>query len=88
MRSLMMVLVAALLTSFNPAVAEEHGRKKSHSAAKKEKDKKDTGASCKAPAVGACASCAITCRPGETAMCGPGMVSGDLCARPPNCVCK
>ena len=87
MRSLMVLVLAALFLSTAPAAAEEHGRKKT-AAAKKAKDKKDTGASCKAPAVGACASCAITCRPGETAACGPGMVSGDLCARPPSCTCK
>lgn len=88
MRALFVAAVAALLVVSNPALSTESSRKKAHAAEKKEKDKKDTGASCKAPAVGACASCAITCRPGETAMCGPGMVSGELCARPPNCVCK
>jgi hypothetical protein len=88
MRSLIIAVVAALLVAGNPASAEEHTRKRAH-AAKKDKDKKaETGASCKAPAVGACASCAITCRPGETATCGPGMTSGDLCARPPSCTCK
>jgi hypothetical protein len=88
MRALFVAAFAALLAIGNPVAAEEHGRKKTH-ASKKDKDKKkDTGASCKAPAVGGCASCAITCRPGETATCGPGMVSGDLCARPPACTCK
>jgi hypothetical protein len=88
MRSLLALIVVAVLSSGNAAGAEEHTRKKTHSAAKKDKDKKETGASCKAPAVGGCASCAITCRPGETATCGPGQVSGDLCARPPACACK
>jgi hypothetical protein len=37
--------------------------------------------------VGACASCAITCRPGETASCGPGQVSGDVCHIQPSCKC-
>ena len=87
MRSLIVFVLAALMAAAQPVAAEEHGRRKPH-AAKKEKDKKDTGASCKAPAVGACASCAITCRPGETATCGPGMVSADLCARPPSCTCR
>ena len=89
MRIMLMAAFAALLAIGNPVYAEEHGRKKT-TAAKKDKDKsrKDAGASCKAPAVGGCASCAITCRPGETAACGPGMVSGDLCARPPTCTCK
>lgn len=86
MRSLIVLVFAALFVSTVPAAAEQHGRKKTTEAKKQEK--KEIAASCKAPAIGACASCAITCRPGETAMCGPGMVSGDLCARPPNCVCK
>ena len=86
MRALFIAAVAALLVISTPAVSTESSRKKAHAAEKK--DKKDIAASCKAPAVGACASCAITCRPGETAMCGPGMVSGDLCARPPSCTCK
>jgi hypothetical protein len=86
MRLFVAAVVAALLASSHPALASESGRKKSHAAKKEEK--KDTGASCKAPAVGACASCAITCRPGETAVCAPGQVSADLCARPPSCVCK
>jgi hypothetical protein len=63
-RSLLIAAFAALLVASSPVPAEEHGRKKT-AAAKKDKDKKDTGASCKAPAVGACASCAITCRPGR-----------------------
>jgi hypothetical protein len=86
MRSLMVLVFTALFISTSPAAAEQHGRKKT--AAAKKQEKKDTGASCKAPAVGACASCAITCRPGESATCGPGMLSGDLCARPPSCTCK
>ena len=86
MRSLMVLAFAALFLAAAPASATEHTRKKT--AASKKENKKDTGASCKAPAVGACASCAITCRPGETATCGPGMPSGDLCARPPSCTCK
>ena len=86
MRSLFIAAFAAFLVVSGPAPAEDHNRKKTHST--KKEDKKDTGASCKAPAVGACASCAITCRPGESATCGPGMVSGELCARPPSCICK
>jgi hypothetical protein len=85
MRSLMVLVFTALFISTAPAAAEEHARKKTTA---RKQDKKDTGASCKAPAVGACASCAITCRPGETATCGPGMPSGELCARPPACTCK
>ena len=86
MRVLFVAAFAALLVVGNPVLATESSRKKTHAAEKK--DKKEIAASCKAPPVGACASCAITCRPGETATCGPGMVSGDLCARPPSCTCK
>jgi hypothetical protein len=87
-RSLMIAVVAALLAVNPAAAAEEHSRKKSH-AAKKDKDKKvETGASCKAPAVGSCASCAITCRPLETAQCAPGQVTADMCTRQPACGCK
>ena len=85
MRSLMVAVFAALLAATAPALADDHTRKAKAAA---QKEKKTPGASCKAPAVGACASCAITCRAGETATCGPGMLSGDLCARPPACTCK
>ena len=89
-RYLVIAVVAASLVP-TPVSADEHSRRKAAVAAKKNKDKDrkaESGASCKAPAVGSCASCAITCRPGETATCGPGMLSGDLCARPPTCTCK
>src|SRR4051812_44147359 len=59
---------AALLTS--SALGEEHSRKKTRTS--ESKSKTETAASCKMPAVGQCPSCAITCRPGETATCGPG----------------
>lgn len=85
MRTLFAAALAALLVVSTPVKAEEHSRKKTTAA---KKDKKDVGASCKAPAVGACASCAIECRPGETATCTPGMISAELCARPPSCTCK
>ena len=85
MRTLFVAAFAALLVATAPLAAEEHSHRKTSSA---KKDKKPIGATCKAPAVGACASCAIECRPGETATCGPGMISADLCARPPTCTCK
>ncbi|MDB5905775.1 MAG: hypothetical protein JWM26_4653 [Betaproteobacteria bacterium] len=89
MRSLLVAVVAALLVVNNPASAEETSRRKPHSTKKdKEKSKADTGPSCKAPALGTCASCAITCRPGETVTCASGQLSGDLCARQPMCLCK
>ena len=54
---------------------------------KAEKKKVETGASCKAPAVGPCAACNITCRPAETATCGSGQVFGDACHIQPSCRC-
>jgi hypothetical protein len=78
-----MLVIVCLATLALGAPADASEKKKS-----KKKEHVETGASCKAPPVGACASCAITCRPGETATCGPGMVSADLCARPPSCACK
>jgi hypothetical protein len=87
MRRMLVIALSAALFAGGNVYAEEHTKKARAAAHKKEKAK-DLGASCKAPAVGACASCAITCRPGETATCGPGMVSVELCARPPSCACK
>ena len=77
-------LFAALLSASlvaAPAVAAE--KKKEPAAARK----KIEGASCKAPAVGPCAACNITCRPGETATCAPGQVFSDLCHAQPSCRC-
>lgn len=54
---------------------------------KKTKTKIETGASCKAPAVGPCAACTITCRPGESATCAPGQVAMDACHIQPSCKC-
>ena len=73
------LLVAALVTS--PVAAGE----KKKSAAKK---KVETGASCKAPAVGRCAACSITCQTGETATCGGGMALADICHTQPVCKCS
>ena len=64
------------------ATAAEDSRKKSA-----KKTKVETGASCKAPPVGPCSSCAITCRPGETAICAPAQVSADMCVVQASCKC-
>ena len=86
----LMIAVTALFLVSTSVSADEHFRKKAHMSKKaKDRDKKpDTGASCKAPAVGSCASCAITCRPHETATCGPGQVAGETCTKQPACMCK
>lgn len=80
-KPLLIALLAGLLFSL-PGFAEEKHRKAS--AAKK---KVETGASCKAPAVGTCAACNIMCRPGETAHCAPGTLSADVCHIQPSCKC-
>lgn len=72
----------ALLTAafaINPAAAGER-----KSAAKK---RVEPGASCKAPAVGRCAACNITCQPGESAQCGGGEAAADRCHTQPVCKC-
>ena len=73
------VLLAAALAA-GPGLAKEQKK----AVAKK---KVETGASCKAPAVGRCAACSITCRPGETAQCSGGVMAGDLCHIQPACKC-
>jgi hypothetical protein len=78
-------LVVALLTGVlivNPALASE---KKKKASAKKEK--MEAGASCKAPAVGLCAACTITCPPATTASCTSGVMAGDVCHIQPSCRC-
>jgi hypothetical protein len=80
MKSLPVLLLAALLAS-SPAFAGE----KKKTAAKKEKA--ETGPSCKVPSVGRCATCSITCRPGETVTCSGGVVAGDVCHTQPSCKC-
>lgn len=79
-KSLWVALLAAALVA-TPAAAGE----KKRSAAKK---KVETGASCKAPAVGRCAACSITCQAGETAQCGGGMAVADVCHTQPVCKCS
>ena len=78
-KQLWAAVVAIFLAS---APASAYDKKK-----KPEKRKVETGASCKAPAVGTCASCSITCRPGETASCGGGVVVSDVCHTQPSCRC-
>lgn len=53
----------------------------------------NTGASCSAPAVGNCGSCAISCPTGQAAMCKPGLAvgkgaAGDSCLQTPECSCR
>ena len=79
-KSLLVAFVCAALMSA-PALGSEKQKK---GASKK---KAETGASCKAPAVGTCAACNILCRPGETAICAPGLVTGDVCHPQPSCRC-
>lgn len=76
-------LVIALLSVFLVS-SPSHAYEKKKAAPKK---KAETGAACKAPAVGTCAACSITCRPGETATCGGGVVVGDVCHTQPSCKC-
>ncbi len=84
-KSLMMTCVAVLLMS-GPVSAEEQIRKRHGSANKK--PKVETGASCKAPPVGRCSSCAIACPPGETATCAPGQIAVEMCATQASCRCS
>ena len=79
-QSLLAVIMTAALCSA-PALAAQ--KKKDA-----EKKKVETGASCKAPVVGTCAACSITCRPGETATCAPGIAVGDTCHNQPSCRCN
>jgi hypothetical protein len=53
--------------------------------AKEKPRKPEVGASCKAPADGA--ACSITCPPGETATCSPGVMLSNVCHTQPACKC-
>ena len=78
MKPLLIAFMTALLAC-SPALAAEK---------KKPKAKKpETGASCKAPAVGRCAACNITCPPGEVATCSSGAMAGNVCHTQPSCRC-
>ena len=74
------VAVIAICLGSAPGLAAEKKKKP-------EKKKVETGASCKAPAIGPCAACNITCRPGEIATCGSGQVFNDVCHIQPSCRC-
>lgn len=73
------IAVLAAAFAISPAAAGEK-----RSAARK---KAETGASCKAPAVGRCAACNITCQVGESAQCGGGVAAADRCHTQPVCKC-
>ena len=79
-KSLVLALLAAALVA-NPALAAQ--KKKTE-----DKKKEDTGASCKAPAIGRCAACSITCPPFETAICASGQPTADVCHLQPVCRCE
>lgn len=79
MKPVLGVFLAFLLAA-SPAFAHE-GKKKPKA------KKPETGASCKAPAVGRCAACSITCPPGEAATCSPGVVVSNVCHTQPSCKC-
>jgi hypothetical protein len=79
------VIVAACLAVNSASAAQESAKK-----TKKEKEVKQkvvAGASCKAPAIGACGSCGVTCAPGEAARCVTGQAAGNLCHIQPSCRC-
>ena len=82
MRMTVLTALFAVMLVCAPVYGVEKSRK---SAAKK---KVETGAMCKAPAVGPCAACSITCRPGETATCASGQAFGDACHIQPSCKCS
>ena len=79
MKSYWVAAMAACLMC-GPSIAYEKSKKKTAK-------KVETGASCKAPAVGPCAACSITCRPGESATCAPGQIAMDACHIQPACKC-
>lgn len=78
---LMLTVLLALSLASGPALAQD--RKKTKAKSKKP----EIGASCKAPSVGRCAACSITCPPGEAASCSPGAMAGNVCHTQPSCRC-
>jgi hypothetical protein len=78
-KAALIALLTGLLIA-NPAFPSE----KKKGGAKK---KAETGASCKAPAVGVCAACSITCPPAQTASCTSGVIAGGVCHIQPSCRC-
>jgi hypothetical protein len=77
-----LALITLLALSLSPAAASSAEKKP-----KSEKKRPEVGASCNAPAVGTCAACSITCRPGESATCGGAVVFNDICHTQPTCRC-
>ena len=80
-KSIAIVLLAALLVSGHASAVEKKKRADT-------KQKTEVGASCKAPAVGVCASCSVTCPVGQTATCTGGRVAGNVCHVQPSCKCS
>ena len=78
-KSLWVALLGAALVAAPVAAGEKR---------KSAKKKVEAGASCKAPAVGRCAACSITCQVGETAHCGGGLPAADMCHTQPVCKCS
>jgi hypothetical protein len=83
MMKLMLAAFVAASIAASPALASEKKKKSAET-----KQKAPEGASCKVPAVGRCASCAISCQPGETATCAPGVAVSDVCHTQPSCKCS
>ena len=83
-RSLMLFLLGACLIA-SPLSAHEAPKKKQKE--KELKEKVVAGASCKAPAIGPCGSCGVSCAPGEAARCVTGQAAGNLCHIQPSCRC-
>lgn len=79
------VIVAACLAVNSASAAQESSKKKKKE--KEVKQKVEVGASCKAPAIGPCGSCGVTCVPGEAARCVTGQAAGNLCHVQPSCRC-
>ena len=80
-------MVKPLLIAFMTALLA-CGPASGYEGKKKTKPKKpETGASCKAPSVGRCAACSITCPPGEAASCSSGAMAGNVCHTQPSCRC-
>ena len=84
-RSLAVTFALACL-ALSPAAAQDSAKKKKKETEVKQQ-KAAAGASCKAPAVGPCGSCGVTCGPGEAARCVTGQPAGSLCHVQPSCRC-
>jgi mevalonate kinase len=78
-------IVLAACLALNPAFGSESPKNKKKE--KEVKQKVEAGASCKAPVIGPCGSCSVTCSPGEAARCVTGQAAGNLCHIQPSCRC-